>query len=104
MEQTLLYMTAGSMEEAQSIAQSLVESRLIACANIIENMRSIYVWEGQLQSDSEVVLIAKTLNSRVPKITEKVSAMHSYDCPCIVSIPISGGNPAFLNWIESEVT
>ena len=103
MEKTLLYMTAGNMEEAQSIGQALVESKLIACANIIDHMHSIYVWDGKLQNDSEVILIAKTLKSRVPEIVETVCAMHSYDCPCIISIPISEGNPAFLDWIAAEV-
>ena len=85
------------------IARSLVESRLVACVNIIDQMRSIYVWDGRLQNDSEVILIAKTLKSRLADIIETVSAAHSYDYPCIISIPISGGNPAFLDWIADEV-
>ena len=103
MEKTLLYITTPSLEEAQTIGRRLVESRLIACANIIDNMRSIYVWDGRLQSDREVILIGKTIRDRIPEIIDTVVAMHSADCPCILSIPVGEGNPAFLEWIAAEV-
>jgi periplasmic divalent cation tolerance protein len=98
-----IYMTAGSKAEAQKIGRSLVESRLAACVNILDNMQSIYRWEEQLQEDSEVVLIAKTTDKRVPQLIDKVKSLHSYDCPCIISLPVSGGYPPFLDWIQSEV-
>ncbi|MGD2100396.1 MAG: divalent-cation tolerance protein CutA [Desulfobacterales bacterium] len=99
-----IYMTAGSKAEAQKIGKALVESRLAACVNILENMQSIYRWEEKLQEDSEVVLIAKTTDTRVPHLIDKVKSLHSYDCPCIVSLPVSGGYPPFLEWIQSEVS
>ncbi len=98
-----IYMTAGSKAEAQKIGSTLVESQLAACVNILDNMQSIYRWEGKLQQDSEVVLIAKTTDSLVAQLIEKVKSLHSYDCPCIVSLPISDGYPPFLEWIQSEV-
>ncbi|MGD8409972.1 MAG: divalent-cation tolerance protein CutA [Desulfobacterales bacterium] len=98
-----IYMTAGSKAEAQKIGNALVESQLAACVNILDNMQSIYRWEGKLQQDSEVVLIAKTIESLVAQLIEKVKSLHSYDCPCIVSLPISDGYPPFLDWIQSEV-
>ena len=98
-----IYMTAGSKAEAQEIGNALVESQLAACVNILDNMQSIYRWEGKLQQDSEVVLIAKTIDSLVAQLIEKVKSLHSYDCPCIVSLPISDGYPPFLDWIQSEV-
>lgn len=103
MKLNLVYMTAGSKAEAKKIGQTLVESRLAACVNIIDNMNSIYRWEGQLQDDQETVMIAKTTDARVPELIEKVKSVHSYDCPCIVCIPIENGNRAFLDWIVSEV-
>jgi len=82
---------------------SLVESRLAACANIIDNMNAIYRWEGKLQDDQEVILIAKTTEIRVPDVIERIKKLHTYDCPCIVSLPLTGGNRSFLDWIVGEV-
>ncbi len=98
-----IYMTAGSKAEAQKIGEALVESRLAACVNILDNMRSIYRWEEEIQRDTEVVLIAKTTDNLISQLIEKVIALHSYDCPCIVSLPILEGYPPFLNWIKEEV-
>ena len=98
-----VYMTAGSKDEARKIGQELVISRLAACVNIMDNMNSVYMWEGQVQDDTEVVMIAKTTADQMPALVEKVKSLHSYECPCIVSIPVSGGNQAFLEWIEKEV-
>ncbi len=98
-----IYMTAGSLEEARKIGKELVISKLAACVNILNNMNSIYVWQGKVQEDSEIVMIAKTTEDRVPQLVEKVKSLHSYECPCIVSIPVSGGNQAFLDWIAEEV-
>ena len=97
-----IYMTAGSKEEANNIGKVLVETRLAACVNIIENMTSVYRWEEKVQQDSEVVLIAKTTEAQVPELIDKVKSVHSYDCPCIVSLPITDGYPPFLDWIKSE--
>jgi periplasmic divalent cation tolerance protein len=96
-------MTAGDREEARKIGRQLVEAKLAACVNIIDNMNSMYMWQGKIQDDDEVILIAKTTEDRVPELTEKVKALHSYDCPCILCIPVSGGNKEFLDWIASEV-
>jgi periplasmic divalent cation tolerance protein len=83
-----IYMTAGSKTEAQKIGKALVESRLAACVNILDNMQSIYRWEEKIQEDAEVVLIAKTTDPLVPQLIDKVKSLHSYDCPCIVSLPV----------------
>lgn len=103
MSTQFVYMTAGSLEEARRIGAKLVENRLAACVNILDGMHSIYRWEGKLQQDREVVLIAKTTRDRLPALTETVKAAHSYDCPCVVSLAVDGGNPDFLEWIGAEV-
>jgi periplasmic divalent cation tolerance protein len=95
-----IYMTAASKAEAQKIGRELVDSRLAACVNILDNMQSIYRWEEKIQEDSEVVLIAKTTEARVPRLIDKVKSLHSYDCPCIVSLPVIDGYPPFLDWIK----
>jgi periplasmic divalent cation tolerance protein len=65
-------------------------------------MRAMYRWEGEIQEDTEVVLIAKTKETLVPELVDKVKSMHSDDCPCVLSLPISDGNKAFLDWISAE--
>ena len=103
MKINVIYITTGSLKEAMTIGNALVTSKLAACANIIDNMRSIYHWEGKLQNDTETILIVKTTEARVAELIEKVKSMHSYDCPCIISLPVVNGNSAFLEWVEGEV-
>ena len=97
-----VYMTVGSFEEAKSIGQILVGQNLAACVNLLENMTSIYNWEDKIEVSQEVIMIAKTRKTLMPKLVEKVNSLHSYDCPCILELPIQGGNPEFLSWIESQ--
>ncbi|MCH9053675.1 MAG: divalent-cation tolerance protein CutA [Proteobacteria bacterium] len=102
MKHAFLYITVGNAEEAASIARDLLDARLIACANIIDGAKSLYRWEGKIAEESEVVMIAKTREDLVGKVIDRVRELHSYDCPCIVALPIVAGNPAFLDWIEKE--
>ena len=98
----LLYITSGSLKDAKTIGQTLLEQFLVACVNNHENMTSINKWEAKLSEDKEVVIIAKTRKSLMLNLIEKVNSLHSYDCACILELPIQGGNPDFLNWIKSE--
>lgn len=98
----LVYVTASSDEEAEMIARTLVGERLAACANLLGAIRSIYWWEGTLQEDGEVALVLKTRGELVDRVVARVKEVHSYDCPCVIALPVSAGNPEFLNWIESE--
>jgi periplasmic divalent cation tolerance protein len=98
-----VYMTAGSLEEARRIGRELVSARLAACVNILPQMNSIYVWEGKLNEDAEVVLIAKTTVGRIPELVSKVKSLHSYSVPCIVSLAVEDGHPPFLEWIAASV-
>ena len=102
MDRQLIYITASSDEEARTIARTLVEERLAACANILGRIGSVYWWEGELQEDDEVALIVKSTDALVPRIVERVKTLHSYDCPCVVALPIAAGNAAFLDWIGAE--
>jgi len=98
----LVYITTKDKEEACKIGKELVKARLAACVNIIDGMNSMYWWEGQIQDDNETILIAKTKESLVKELIEKVKSLHSYSCPCIVSLPILDGNKAYLDWLEKE--
>lgn len=98
-----IYMTAGSPEEAGRIGRALVAERLAACINVIPGMTAIYWWNETLQEDRETVLIAKTTAPLVDRLTARVAELHSYDCPCVVALPIVGGHAPFLGWIGSQV-
>lgn len=99
----MVYMTAGSREEARKIGRSLIDARLAACVNIIDKMSSIFRWEGAIEEAEEVVMIAKTTDARLPALMAHVTAKHSYECPCIVSLPVENGHQPFLDWIATEV-
>ena len=98
----MVYITAESMEDAEIIGRNLVSRRLAACVNIISNMKSIYQWEGKIETGNEVVIIAKTKKVLVNELTEHVKNLHSYDTPCVVSLPIEDGNRDFIQWIRDE--
>ena len=99
----LLYITAGDREEALALARMLVGERLAACANVLGAATSVYRWEGAVQEADEVVLVAKTVEDRVAAAARRVREMHSYDSPCVAALPISGGDAAFLAWVQDEV-
>lgn len=102
MKCNFIYITAKNRSEAKRIGETLVRERLSACVNIISGMNSIYRWEGEICRGSEAALIAKTRSALVPGLIKRVKALHSYSCPCIVSLPITGGNKDFLKWIHTE--
>ena len=96
----LVYITAGSAEEAATIGRALVEERLAACVNILPGMRSIYRWQGAIESADEAVLIAKTRSALVTALVARVRQLHSYDVPCAVVYDMTDGLPAYLDWID----
>ena len=97
-----VYITCKDQEQAAQIGRALVAERLAACANIIDPMRSFYWWDGQIQDDQECVLIAKTRADRMEALVDRVRALHSYEVPCVVGLPIEAGNPDYLNWVAEE--
>ena len=99
----LIYVTTRDKAEARRIGRHLVQARLAACVNIFDRMNSMYIWKDEFQDDQEAVLIAKTTETRLPDLMAAVRSMHSYECPCIVSLPISHGPPPFLEWIAGQV-
>ena len=102
MSYSLIYITAADAEEAKALGRALVEARLAACANVLPGTVPIFWWEGEVQEGSEAALIAKTRAPLVDKVIEFVKERHSYECPCVVALPIEKGNPAFLEWIAEE--
>lgn len=102
MDALFVYMTAGSAEEARRIARALVEERCAACVNLIEGMRSVYRWQGAVEEASEVVMIAKTTAAGFDRLAARVRELHSYDCPCIVALPVQAGDAGYLAWIGEQ--
>ena len=102
MSVVFIYVTAGSRDEALAIANAMVEERLAACANVLDGMTSVYRWQGKLASETETVLILKTRQDLAEAVIARVKALHSYECPCVVVLPVIAGNPAFLEWIAQE--
>lgn len=97
-----VYITAPDKAEAVAIGKALVKDRLAACANVFDDVRSLYWWDGEVQDDAEAVLILKTRADLVEALTERVKEIHSYDVPCIVAWPIQAGNRDYLNWLHAE--
>ena len=102
MEYRLVYITVSSADEARKVGKEIVSRRLAACVNILGPIQSMYWWKGNLQEDNEMVVIAKTTAALVPRLIERVKAVHSYEIPCIVALPLTEGNPDFLDWIAQE--
>ncbi|GFM37619.1 divalent-cation tolerance protein CutA [Desulfovibrio psychrotolerans] len=98
----LVYMTAASPEEARTIGDALVAGRFAACVNILGPVQSLFRWKGAVQSETETAFIAKTTQERLDGLTAEVRRLHSYEVPCIIALPILGGDAAFLDWIVSE--
>lgn len=100
-----VYITTKNRKEAKNIGSTLVKEKLAACANIIDNMESIYEWKGKIESDKECILIAKTTYGNVSDLTKRVKELHSYEVPCVVSINLSEqeGNEEYLDWLENSV-
>jgi periplasmic divalent cation tolerance protein len=102
MKTVMLYVITSNAKEAKKIGTVLVKERLAACANIVDNIQSVYWWKGKLEEGAESLLIAKTKETLAKKAIDRVKALHTYECPCITVFPIVAGNPAFLQWIADE--
>ncbi len=96
--------TTANEEEAKKIAKHLIEKKLIACATIMPKVNSIYVWNNQLNEDTESLMIMKTKTELYSKTEEEIKKLHSYEVPEIICIPILTGSKEYLNWIEEETT
>ncbi len=97
-----IYTTVPDMETAKKMAKVLLEERLVACANIIPNVHSLYWWEGKIEEDTELIVLLKTRESLVHIIMEKIKRLHPYDVPAILVFKIEKGLNAYFEWIKTE--
>ncbi len=96
-----LYMTAPDEVTAKRLARALLEERLVACVNIFPAGMSLYWWEGEIQEEPEVVMIAKSRAALLPRVIARVRELHPYDTPCVVALQVDGGDPRYLAWVEA---
>ena len=101
---TLLVMTTcADADEADKLAAALVEERLAACVNRVDGVVSTYRWESRLHRDRETLLLIKTTEARFDELRRAISQRASYDVPEVIAVPVSGGSPAYLDWLADSV-
>lgn len=98
----VIFVTCASKKEASTIAKKLLSERLIACANIIEGVKSLFRWKGKVEKAKETLLVIKTVKMNFEKVKERIKRLHSYEVPEIVALPIIGGEGNYLNWIDKS--
>ena len=103
MSKYLFFVTVGNIDESKQIARTLVEKKLAACVNIIQNITSIYEWKGKIESDNEHLLIIKTSEEKCDLLIQKIQELHSYENPECIGFKIEKGSKAYINWINEVV-
>jgi periplasmic divalent cation tolerance protein len=98
----LCYCTCPNAETAQELAQHLVGESLAACVNLLPKVTSVYRWEGKVTTDSEVLLLIKTTESRFPALKARLLELHPYEVPELIGVPVALGHEAYLDWVRNE--
>jgi periplasmic divalent cation tolerance protein len=102
-EPIVVLMTAANAEESERIAAMLIDARLAACVQILPAIKSVYRWNGEIVRENEVLLMAKTSREKFDELDRAVRAIHSYETPEIVALPIVAISDAYLKWLEGEM-
>lgn len=98
----VIYCTCPDLTVAERIAATVVGERLAACVNIVPGLTSIYRWDGQVHRDAELLLLIKTRQATYPLLESRIRALHPYQVPEIIALPIQAGSAAYLNWIAAN--
>ena len=99
----IVFVTCESKEQAETIAQTVVTSKLAACVNVLPGIRSCYIWDRKLTWSEEVLLLIKTTRGRFDQLQDRIKALHSYSIPEIVGVTIDDAFQKYIDWIESSV-
>ena len=102
MESILVITNFPDRASALALAQKLVDERLAACVNVLADCTSVYRWQEKIENASEVPVFIKTLAQHYPRVEQAVKAMHPYELPKIITVPISNGLPAYMQWMAAE--
>jgi len=97
----MVFTTCASAEKATEIAEALVAQKLAACVNIVDNIRSIYQWQGEIEHSKEMLLIIKTRKALFKRVQKAIQEFHDYELPEIVAVPIALGETNYLHWLQS---
>lgn len=97
----VVFMTAANGEEAARLAEMLVGAHLAACVQILPEMESVYRWQGKIERQSEILLLAKTTQEKFDELEREVRALHSYDTPEIIAVPATAVSPPYLQWLNN---
>jgi periplasmic divalent cation tolerance protein len=100
----VVLVTAGSAENAETIARALVSERIAACVNVLPAVRSIYRWEGDVSVDSEWLLVVKTVRGRFEATEARVKSLHTYELPEVIALDVTTGSEAYLAWLVDSVS
>lgn len=95
----VVYVTTASEQDAQVLSQALVSEKLAACVNRIGPILSTYVWQDELQQDTEYLLVIKARQSDFERLQQRIEALHPYDLPEILALPVVAGSEKYLNWL-----
>jgi periplasmic divalent cation tolerance protein len=98
----VVLVTTPSPDRAAEIARAVVEERLAACGNVVPGLRSIYRWEGKVQDEPEALLVLKTTRARFEALRDRVLALHPYEVPEVIALPVEAGSARYLAWIAAE--
>jgi periplasmic divalent cation tolerance protein len=102
MDKIAILITTSNMDEAEKIGRTLVEEGLAACANIVEGVRSIYRWKGEVCDGRECLMVVKTTAANFDAVERRVRELHSYEVPEVIAIPIVKGSRPYLDWVEEN--
>lgn len=102
-DKVVVYTTCGNITEAELIARNLIDNRVAACVNVIPGLLSYYRWQGKVENDTELLLMIKTSRELVEHVRGALEALHSYDLPEMIVIPIIDGSPNYLEWLDQEL-
>ncbi len=100
----MIYVTYPTKEEAKSVSRALIEDMLVACVNIFPSHKTMYWWENKIEEGSEVAVIYKTTKENFEAVQNVIIKRHSYDCPCVVALPIELAYEGFADWIKDAVS
>ncbi len=103
MENILILCTINNIDKAKEISKTLLEEKLVACVNIIPNLTSLYRWDGKICEDSEYLMILKSRSDLFAEVKDKITELHPYEVPEIISVDIKDGNNAYLDWLNGEL-
>lgn len=98
----VVFVTASSKDQAEKISGSLINKKLAACVNIVEEVSSVFFWDNKIDTAKECLLVIKTKKSLFCKLKREVKLLHSYDTPEIIAIPIICGDKKYLDWINES--